>query len=273
MTDRIAAESAIGVPMRDWVDYHGRRRPHHTAITCVDTDESRTWRQLDERVGALAAGLRDQLGVRRGDRVSVLAENDVRTFELHFACVRIGAIFAPLNWRLETGELIGILDDCQPVLLVHDDEHASTAVSLAADRRLPLLSWGGPTPSSPYEQLIADAGFVRGDLLDPEAITQITYTSGTSGLPKGVTGANRTVLFHALNMAATSRFAEPNGHHLNLLPLFWAGGLNTFTSPTLYWGGRVTTTRRFDESVALALLSDQDLAVTHICAAPEMYFR
>jgi fatty-acyl-CoA synthase len=110
-------------------------------------------------------------------------------------------------------------------------------------------------------------------LLDPEAMTQITYTSGTSGRPKGVTGANRTVLFHALNMAATSRFAEPDGHHLNLLPLFWAGGLNTFTSPMFYWGGRVTTTRRFDESVMLSLLTDPGLAVTHICAAPEMYFR
>jgi fatty-acyl-CoA synthase len=81
------------------------------------------------------------------------------------------------------------------------------------------------------------------------------------------------VLFHALNMAATSRFAEPDGHHLNLLPLFWAGGLNTFTSPMFYRGGRVTTTRRFDESVMLSLLTDPGLAVTHICAAPEMYFR
>ena len=81
-----------------------------------------------------------------------------------------------------------------------------------------------------------------------------------------MTGANRTALFHALNMGATSRFAEQGGHHLNVIPLFWAGGLNTFTQPMLYWGGRVTTTRRFDESVALRLLSDPAQAIT-TCAA------
>jgi fatty-acyl-CoA synthase len=263
----------IDVPVCDWIAYYGLRRPGKIAVHCVDTGESRTWAELDQRVGALAGGLRDALGVRRGDRVCLLAENDVRTFELHFACVRLGAIFAPLNWRLGRSELCGIIDDCQPVLLVHDDAHAEMALRLAAERGLPLLSWDAPGPSSAYEQLVSGGEFVVGGLLDPEAITQITYTSGTSGRPKGVMGANRTVLFHALNMAATTRFAEPNGHHLNVLPLFWAGGLNTFTSPMFYWGGRVTTTRRFDESVMLALLTDPELAVTHICAAPEMYFR
>jgi fatty-acyl-CoA synthase len=245
-----------------------------TAVLCVDSGESRTWRELDQRVGAVAAGLRDEFGVRPGDRVCLLAENDVRTFELHFACVRLGAIFAPLNWRLEPTELLALIDDCGPVMLAHDGEHAPVARRLADERAVPLLSWDDPpAPSSAYEELVRGAGFVPGGLLDPEAITQITYTSGTSGRPKGVMGANRTVLFHALNMAAASRFAEANGHHLNVLPLFWAGGLNTFTSPALYWGGRVTTTRRFDESVMLRLLSDPQFAVTHVCAAPEMYFR
>ena len=210
----------IDVPVRDWVAYHSIGRPGKTAVHCVDTGESRTWAEFDQRVGAVAAGLRDALGVRPGDRVSLLAENDVRTFELHFACVRLGAIFAPLNWRLELTELRDIVDDCLPALLVHDDEHETMARRLAAEHGLPLLSWGAPTPSSGYEQLVGAAAFVLGGLLDPEAITQITYTSGTSGQPKGVTGANRTGLFHALNMAATSRFAEPDGHHLNLLPLF-----------------------------------------------------
>ena len=88
-----------------------------------------------------------------------------------------------------------------------------------------------------------------------------------------MTGANRTALFHALNMAATSRFAEVGGHHFNMLPLFWAGGLNTFTLPTFYWGGRVTTIRRFDESLCLRLLSDPGQAITHLCGTPEMYMR
>ena len=263
----------IAVPVRDWVAYHAMARPDAVAVHCFDSGESRTWMEFDQRVGALAAGLRDQMGVARGDRIALLAENDVRTFELQFACIRMGAIFVPLNWRLELPELAETIADCQPALLIHDDTHAQGAARLAAGRAPRLLSWGGPDPASGYEELVAGGRFLPGGLLDPEAITQITYTSGTSGRPKGVTGANRTALFHALNMAATSRFAEVGGHHLNMLPLFWAGGLNTFTLPMFYWGGRVTTTRRFDESVSLRLLNDPSVAVTHVCAAPEMYLR
>jgi fatty-acyl-CoA synthase len=263
----------INVPVRDWPASHSLTRPDAPAVSCVDTGESRTWSELDQRVGALARGLRDELGVRPGDRVGLLAENDVRTFELQFACVRIGAIFAPLNLRLGLDELRGILADCEPGLLIHDDEHAQTAGELAAGAVPALLGWGAPSAHSAYEQLVARSPFLAGGLLDPEAITQITYTSGTTGLPKGVTASNRTVLFHALNTATACRMAEPNGHHLNVIPLFWAGGLNTYTSPMLYWGGHVTTTRRFDESLTLQLLSDPDRAVTHFCATPEIYIR
>jgi acyl-CoA synthetase (AMP-forming)/AMP-acid ligase II len=190
---RLTRVFPIDVPVRDWVAYHAITRPEKTALHCIDTGESRTWAEFDRRVGAVAGGLRDALGIRPGDRVCLLAENDVRTFELHFACVRLGAIFAPLNWRLELTELRGIVDDCQPGLLVHDDEHETMATRLAAGRGLALLSWGAPTASSGYEQMAGAAAAVPGELLDPEAITQITYTSGTTGQPKGVTGANRAV--------------------------------------------------------------------------------
>jgi fatty-acyl-CoA synthase len=263
----------IEVPVQDWIAYHALARQDAVAVHCVESGETRTWGELDQRVGLLAAALRQQLGIGPGDRVALLAENDVRTFELHFACVRIGAIFVPLNWRLELPELAETANDCGPALLVHDDTHSARAGQLATGCGLRLLSWGGPGAASRYEELLAAGHFLPGGLLDPAAITQITYTSGTSGRPKGVTGANRTTLFHALNMAATSRLAEAGGHHLNMLPLFWAGGLNVFTLPTFYWGGRVTTMRRFDESVSLRLLSDPGFAVTHVCGAPEMYLR
>lgn len=263
----------ILVPLKDWATMHAQNRPDHPAVSCVDTGEHRTWAEFDRRVGHLAGGLRDTYGIRPGDRVCVIAENDVRTFELQFACVRAGAIFAPLNWRLGIEELHGILDDCGPALVVHDDEHAAAARQLAARRGVPLLDWGSPSPDSTYEKLVASAEFLAGGLLDPEAVTQITYTSGTTGLPKGVTASNRTVLFHALNTAVACRIAEPDGHHLNMIPLFWAGGLNTYTSPMFYWGGHVTTTRRFDEQVTLRLLTDPELAITHTCATPEIYFR
>lgn len=262
-------KSAIDVPLHDWAGYHALRRPTAVALHCTDTGETRTWAELDDRVGTLAGGLHS-LGLTAGDRVGLIADNDVRTFELFLACMRAGVVFTPLNWRLSQPELAAVLDDCRPTVLFHDAAHADSAAQLAG-RTIATVAWA--TPEDAYEQLLASSPRVDGGLLDPDALTQITYTSGTTGAPKGVTSANRTLVFHALNMAATSRLAEPAGHHLNVLPLFWGGGLNVFSAPMLYWGGRVTTSRQFDEEETLSRLTDPDLGVTHICAAPEMYQR
>ena len=262
--------SSIDVPLRDWPAHHAARRPDAVALRCIDTGESRTWRELDERVGQLAGALR-ALGVATGHRVGLLADNDVRTFELMLACMRAETVFTPLNWRLERPELAAVLDDAGPSVLFTDEAHAERASELAAPRGVPVVCWSGA--SAAYEGLLASAAPIEGGLLDPDALTQITYTSGTSGTPKGVTSANRTLVFHALNLATSSRMAEPDGHHLNVIPLFWGGGLNVFSAPMLYWGGTVTTTRQFDEAQTLRLLDDPDMAVTHISGVPEMYQR
>lgn len=262
--------SLIDVPLQDWPAYHAARRPSAVALHCTDTGESRTWAELDDNVGCLAGALR-ALGASRGDRIALLADNDVRTFELFFACIRAQTVFTPLNWRLELPELSAVLDDCRPSVLFHDVTNAEQVAELASARALPTFCWDGP--GNAYDELLASAPRVAGGRLDPDALTQITYTSGTSGAPKGVTSANRTLVFHALNMAASSRLAEPDGHHLNVIPLFWGGGLNVFSAPMLFWGGRVTTTRQFDELETLRMLNDPELGVTHLCGVPEMYQR
>jgi fatty-acyl-CoA synthase len=262
--------SLIDVPLRDWAAYHAVRRPAAIALHCTDSGESRTWAELDNRVGALAGALL-ALDLVTGDRVGVLADNDVRTFELLLACMRAGVVFTPLNWRLTHAELSAVLDDCRPSILFHDAANAERSRELAGERRIRTVCWNGPDDA--YEPLLGASDRIAGSHLDPDTLTQITYTSGTSGAAKGVTSANRTLVFHALNMAATSRVAEPDAHHLNVLPLFWGGGLNVFSAPTLYWGGRVTTSRQFDESATLTWLDDPAMGITHVCAAPEMYQR
>lgn len=252
---------------------HAERRPDAPALSCVDTGDHLTWADFDSQVGKLAGLLLDGFGVQRGDRVAVLAENDVRTFIVHFACIRAGAIFVPLNYRLATAELLATVDDCAPVVLIHDDVYAEPATEIARARPSIRHRIGWRCPGFDLDAEASASRYVPGALLDPEALTHITYTSGSTGLPKGVTSANRMMLWHALNMAHTSRFAERDGHHLNLLPLFWGGGLCTFTAPMLYWGGQVTTVRRFDERTALGLLADGGPGITHLCGVPEMYQR
>ncbi len=74
--------------------------------------------------------LRDRLGIRPGDRVSILAQNSSDYFEVLFGCAKMGAILNTLNWRLAVPELEYILNDCAPRVLLYEPEFAGQVDAL-----------------------------------------------------------------------------------------------------------------------------------------------
>jgi fatty-acyl-CoA synthase len=259
--------------VHDWVAYHSARQPDAPALTCVERGVTLSWGELERRVARLAWLLQQRFGLKPGDRLASITENDTRVFELQFACMRAGLIWVPLNWRLALGELVTLMRDAEPRLMIYDAAWQATGESVAntvgIDAR---LVWTDDIAASPYDQLIAAASDAMPGCAHSEgAITHILYTSGTTGLPKGVLCSQGTLKHHALNTAQTSRTAERCNHHLNIVPLFHAGGLNTFSNPILYWGGHVSTTLRFEPTITLRLLTDPVVGITHLCGVLQMY--
>ena len=78
--------------VHDWLAHHALRDDQKPALIEVASGRRWTYREFHERSGRLAVHLREKLGVARGDRVSVLAENSADTFVVQFACARLGAI-------------------------------------------------------------------------------------------------------------------------------------------------------------------------------------
>jgi fatty-acyl-CoA synthase len=256
----------------DWVAHHSRRRPDEVAVANADSPHALTWTQLEARVARLAHLLAGTGPVRRGDRVALLAENDLRYFEVQFACIRLGAAFVPLNIRLSPGEIRAMLADAGPRLLIHDTRLAGLAAEVGAD--LPRLRWDDGPDRTPYAQVSdASAGTVPAGRYAADDLAQILYTSGTTGAPKGVMITNGALAANAVNMAHCSRVADRDAHALNFVPLFHAGGLNIYCNPVLYWGGRVTTTRTFDAAQCLGLLTDARLGVTITNGVLQMFER
>ncbi|HEY2481982.1 MAG TPA: AMP-binding protein, partial [Caulobacteraceae bacterium] len=118
--------------VHDWVAYHAARRPEAPALTSIERGVTVTWGQLEDRVARLADLMRREFGVAPGDRVALLAENDIRVFELQFACMRAEAIFTPLSWRLALGEMTTLASDATPKVLIHDETWAAAAEAVAA---------------------------------------------------------------------------------------------------------------------------------------------
>ncbi|MGP4024404.1 AMP-binding protein [Actinomadura sp. 3N407] len=227
------------------------------AIALVDTLSGRefSYGEAAGRVSRTAWRLRDDLGVRAGDRVAVLSGNRVEIIELLLACGRIGALLVPLNWRLPVPELAQITADCSPSLLVGDDVHAAAARGLDAK-------------AVAIDTFAAASGEVGPDgFRDESDPWYLLYTSGTTGRPKGVIQTFGMAVVNHLNIG-TAIGLMGTDTTLNGLPFFHTGGINLYTLPTLLAGGTAMIQHEFDPAQVLHALSAR---VTAFFGVPTMY--
>ncbi|MGH3089746.1 MAG: class I adenylate-forming enzyme family protein, partial [Rubrobacteraceae bacterium] len=146
----------------------------------------------------LAAALRS-LGVGKGDVVAMLGHDRVEVFEHFFACMKIGALRTGINWRYSEREMLHILRDCDARILI---VHAEVAHLLEEhlpelrERGLRVIGYGeGHGQALDYEALLADSGDgapALPDLSEDDPVA-VSYTSGTTGLPKGALLTQRGV--------------------------------------------------------------------------------
>lgn len=256
----------------DWVAHNARRFGCADALESADTGELLSWAQLEDVVARTAGLLRAEFDVGRGDRVAVLAHNNLRTFIVQYACMRLGALLVPLNWRLSVVELESLCADCRPYVIVHDQAWRQTAIQIAEGLGVSLLSWGDPGSEHDFDRLAEHAVPVSDEgLRQVEDPIHILYTSGTTGLPKGALVTAETLSWHTLNIAAVNEVTGPGDRLLLPLPLFHAGGLNTLANPILMSGGCVSVLSRFEPAQCLELLGDPDRGYTHFGSVPTMY--
>ena len=99
--------------------------PDREALYDITTGVRYTYDELNQRANRAANLLQGKYGVQKSDRVSILAHNNIAYVDLLFGIGKIGAIFAPLNWRLTSRELRYIVNDCQPKVLIVGPEFVS----------------------------------------------------------------------------------------------------------------------------------------------------
>jgi fatty-acyl-CoA synthase len=265
---------AVDDVAKDWVRTNAIRFADAPALENIESGERYTWRELDTRVGALAGVLRDRFGVGVGDRVLLIADGDTRTFEVQFACIRLGAIMVPLNWRLALLELLELAREVEPTVVISDGGWQSTVLKIAAKLGVAQhLGWRcAPGSTVDYDAALAGAVPVepRTDL-SMNLPTHILHTSGTTGAPKGAITTVKTLSWQAQNIAAQCLLTGPGSKQLNPMPLFHAGGLTTIGTPMLITGGAVATMGRFDPTRVVSVLGDPARGITHFTAPPVMW--
>ena len=254
--------------MLDAVAYYAGVQPKRRAVLDFGTGLELSWLGFHQRIDRCAAALEAMLGEPEGKRVALLGRNSVDLLTIHFACIRIGAIFVPMNWRLTAGELTVLAQDCGPVVLFVEPEFSAAGEAIAegaaVERVVPL------DPDS-MEALLA-AAVVRPFHARParaDKPSTLLYTSGTTGRPKGVVVTERGAFASTLNYALATRLSATSVAYCDM-PLFHVAGLMSGARAPLMMGGTLLVSPRFDPQTALQRLSDPDLGVTHTFYVTQM---
>ncbi len=238
-----------------------------------------TWAQLRERSARLAAALR-ALGVARGSTVSVMLPNTPEMVEAHYAVPALGAVLNTLNTRLDAALLAWQMNHCEAAVLITDREFApSMAPALQTLReqfgRTPIVidvadseytGAGTLIGSHEYEALLAahaPLARLEGPADEWDAIA-VSYTSGTTGDPKGVVTHHRGAYLNAVCNAAT--WTMPHfPRYLWTLPMFHCNGW-CFPWTVALLGGTHVCLRRVEARAILDAMREH--GVDHYCAAP-----
>ena len=238
----------------DYVGLHAKERPAAPAVHDLTSGKRWTYQSLDRAVSQFAALLCSH-GIEKGDRVAVLAKNRAELTFMHLACARIGAMYVPLNWRLATAEIGKLIEDATPRLLLGD--------AMLERAQLPGLSLEEfASAANDVEPLICEPQ-------DPHAPSLILYTSGTSGLPKGVLLSEHNIWQTAHSFSVPARVSQESAF-LCESPMFHIIGLITSVRPPLMHGGRFVVSDGFMPSRTLELLADRALGISHYFCVPQM---
>ncbi len=253
----------------DWIAHNALNLPDKTALIELPSRRSFTYVQMHDRVGRVASWLLS-LGVERGDRVGVLAPNSADTMDLIFASWRIGAVHLALNFRLTASELDYIIGNAEPKVLVFDQSLQTTIDQLTVEIAH-VIATTGVGEASEFESAIADREAVLNMVdLEPEDQCMLMYSSGTTGLPKGVIITHQMMLWAQYN-ASSSMYCSQDMVSLAVMPLFHIGGLQVFTCPALFNGGTAVVSRAFEPGETLQAINDPDLGITHFLGVPAIF--
>jgi fatty-acyl-CoA synthase len=227
-----AAPGNFGVG--SWIERRARVAPGDVAL--ITGDRSFTYRELADRVRRLANGLR-ALGVASGDRVSWLGPNHPAFLESLFAVGLLGAVMAPVNHRLDAGEIRWVLDDTEPSVLIQHHAVETTPVPTSVRHRVAVA--GSLDGAVDFEALVAESA---ADPIEKSVglndLCLLPHTSGTTGRPKGVMLTHGNVTWNVVNFLSCADFRRDDVT-IAIAPFFRVGGTGVNVLPVLFVGGSV----------------------------------
>jgi long-chain acyl-CoA synthetase len=241
-------------------------QPDAPMLTCGE--RTLTWGELYRRARRVSRALAAE-GIGTGDRVVFLDRNGIEYFEVFFGCALLGAVSVSVNWRLAPGEMADIVIDAGARVAFVGPDYAGAAKEIAG-RAACVRSWVGLEDLDAWLDAHAepdppDPGFEP----EPDDVVIQLYTSGTTGLPKGVMITGRNIATVLVEADATFNI-QADTVSLVAMPLFHIGGTG-WALGGMSRGGHSVILRDVDPVAMLGLVERHRVTETFVVPAVLMF--
>ncbi len=233
----------------DWMGKWAIYSPDKIALKELDSGRQVTYGTLDQQAQRISSMFQSTYKLIKGDRVVILAENCLEYYILFSMAQKTGIILVPLNYRLAPTEIANLIADAQPKLILFEPKFEELLVEI--DSPIEMMN------ISNLSTLDRERGFIPASIHEDDPIF-ILYTSGSTGLPKGVLYTHKMLLWNSIN-TALSLGINASSRTVNFMPPFHTGGWNVLTTPFLHRGAYSCFLKKFDAQQILKVVREESL--------------
>lgn len=235
---------------QDWFSFRSETTPEQIAIITAHNGKEYSYKEINQ-IANIGASYFQYLGIKKGDRIAIIAFNCIEYIYLFAIAQKTGIVIVPINYRLTQIEISILLQEIEPVLVLHDEFYQIKTNDLTVVKNFKEL----------FGQINShdSAKYKSPDILPDDEIF-ILFTSGSSGLPKGVMYTRKMLFWNSVNtMISVTLHADTST--IVCMPPFHTGGWNVLLTPLLHVGGTIILMRKFDPERILTLLEEYHCSI------------
>ncbi|MDT3694828.1 MAG: AMP-binding protein [Ignavibacterium sp.] len=243
----------------DWLNKWAAYTPDRMFLREHQRDVQWSYLDFNNRTNYLAQYLIDHYKINKGDRIAIYSKNKSEHVILFLACIKIGALLVPLNFRLMPRELDILINDAEPKVFFYDEEFSDHLPKLSSLSKVKIIK-NLNEPSKFLLETNLKSEFNVSVVIDENDPVMILYTAGTTGLSKGVIITHKMLFWNSINTGLRLDLNSAD-HTQSFAPFFHTGGWNVLFTPFLHHGASHTLLTQFDPDLILQLMEKEKATI------------